>query len=196
MLTWPWVTIEWNTPPIHTVEVRADSSGVSEPPERSRWPCGRSTASSLGLSTTCVRPPVKNESSRPFSRSAWRVSGPKKASSRSSVSNSGADENRLGAGVLASGFPGHARQAASGRASAASIKSASSAEVAVGLSASNQPKNPRCDFAPGSSKTGSSWMATSECSCCKRFPGKPVARATGCSPARVARPWNWSASVE
>ena len=188
MLTWPWVTMEWNTPPIQTVEVRADSSGVRELPERSRWPWGLSTSSSLVLSTTWVCSLVKNERSRPFSRSEWRIPEPKKVSSNSSVTSSGADENRLKAGVFVDFFSGHGGQTASGSASAASIKAASLAQVAAGLSVTNEPKKPRCDFAPGSSKTGSSWMATSECSCCKRFPASPVARAIGIPPARVARP--------
>ena len=28
MLTWPWVTMELNTPPIHVVEVSDASSGI------------------------------------------------------------------------------------------------------------------------------------------------------------------------
>ena len=32
MLTWPWVSIEWNTPPIHTVEASARSSGTVSTP--------------------------------------------------------------------------------------------------------------------------------------------------------------------
>ena len=103
---------------------------------------------------------------------------------------------RLVAGLSSVVSPVHAGQLASGRASAASTRQMSSAQVAVGLSASNQPKNPRCDFVPGASTMASSWMATSECSCCRRSPGRPVARAADSPPARVARPWNWSASVD
>ena len=47
MLTWPCVSIEWNTPPIQTVDVSALSSGTRCRPVRSSWPCGRSTASSF-----------------------------------------------------------------------------------------------------------------------------------------------------
>ena len=81
MLTWPWVTIEWNTPAIQTVEVSPASSGVSPLPERRMWPWGRSTCSSLAFRTTWRRSPAKNDSRRPSaSRSSCRRSVPNKPS--------------------------------------------------------------------------------------------------------------------
>ena len=46
------VSIELNTPDIHTVEVSADSSATNPPPVRRMWPCGRRTSTSLALSAT------------------------------------------------------------------------------------------------------------------------------------------------
>ena len=65
MLTWPCVSIEWNTPPIHAVEVSALSSGMRWAPVRSRWPCGRSTRSSLARSTTWRCVAVEERAARP-----------------------------------------------------------------------------------------------------------------------------------
>ena len=49
MLTWPWVTMEWNTPPIQAVEVSEASSGISRSPVRRMWTWGRRTFSSLAF---------------------------------------------------------------------------------------------------------------------------------------------------
>ena len=105
-------------------------------------------------------------------------------------------ENKLGTTAAPQKSLAHEPQAASGNDSAASIQPASVADVAVGLSASNQPKNPRCDLTPGSNDIASSWMATIECSCCNRLPVSPAVKAGASSPARVLSPWNCKASVE
>ena len=54
MLTWPCVTIEWKTPPIHTVVVSEASSGTRRSPVRRICPCGRRLARSFAGSTTCA----------------------------------------------------------------------------------------------------------------------------------------------
>ena len=92
--------MEWNTPAIQTVEVSADSSGVSRLPERRMCAWGRSTCSSLAFRTTCRRLPAKKDNRRPSaSRSGWRRSVPNSASisasERSSASSSGAVLNKL-----------------------------------------------------------------------------------------------------
>ena len=48
MLTWPCVTIEWKTPPIHTVDVSDASSGTSRSPVRRICPCGPQARALLG----------------------------------------------------------------------------------------------------------------------------------------------------
>jgi hypothetical protein len=82
MLTWPWVTIEWKTPAIHTVEVSAVSSGTRCRPLRRMWPCGRMHALLLGAQHHVrASSPWKKLSSVPASVSAWRRVLPKCVSS-------------------------------------------------------------------------------------------------------------------
>ncbi len=118
MLTCPCVTIEWNTPAIQTVEVSPASSGVRPLPERSMWPWGRSTCSSLAFRTTWRRSPAKNDSRRPSaSRSSCRRSVPNRPSisasreierfqQRGGAEQAGAGRALAGGGGPFRGWPG------------------------------------------------------------------------------------------
>ena len=191
MLTWPCVAIEWNTPAIQTVEVSDASSGTRRSPVRRIRPCGRRTPSSLALSTTWRLAPVKNEWTRPPSRSTSRISPPKRARMLRSPRSRHARHGRLLNSVDAGGSwepspPSLCLPAASGSERTRSTRARSSAELGLSWSGRKKPKNPRVILAPGSSRTRASCRTAIECSCWRRRPGSILLAQQRWTVARAA----------
>ena len=197
MLTWPWVTIEWNTPPIQAVEVSAASSGVKAAGAQD-MAMGPEDPPLLGLQHHVSAIASKNDSVRPSSRSTSRKFVPNK--SAISVSQlQGIQEWRTGeqAGrgdlAVVHCTPAPLRiPAGPGRDRRKRDRRPQSPPDDRPQTSQRIPARPGARFQPQRCVLD---RAAIECSCWRRAPGRPLTRPAGTRPARVARPWTCSASV-
>ena len=138
--TWPRVIWEWKVPAIHTVDASDRESGVKVSPVRSRWPCGRRTASSLA-EVTSWPPRTVHASSVPSSPVSTSVRPSSRPASSSSVRSSGReakaglDDQRVAGVARRPWAPSPAGAHGVGvAATATSAQRASASDVAAGWS--------------------------------------------------------------